>query len=75
MLTARLAHLRARRPRGSTAGRRGGPWASGPSYQASGQASDHAAEAYAHLDQQLETIREACTCPKCSSEHYKDQPA
>jgi hypothetical protein len=27
------------------------------------------------LDQQLETVREARTCPKCGSEHYQDRPA
>jgi hypothetical protein len=76
MLTASLAHLRPRRRRGSTAGRLGaGTWAGNPSYRASGQAAGYAAEASADLDQQLEMIREARTCPKCSSEHYQDRPA
>jgi len=29
--------------------------------------------AFDSLDQQLETIRETRTCPRCSSEHFKDR--
>lgn len=68
-LPASLAHLRPRRSRGA------GPWAGNPTYRTSGQGAGYAAEASANLDQQLEMIREARTCPKCSSEHYQDRPA
>jgi ribosomal protein S27AE len=74
-LTASLAHLRPRRSR-RAAGRFGAsPWAGNPTYRASGQGAGYAADASADLDQQLEMIREARTCPKCSSEHYQDRPA
>lgn len=40
-----------------------------------GQGSDYVRDAYAQLDQELEWIREARTCPKCSGERFKDRPA
>jgi predicted nucleic-acid-binding Zn-ribbon protein len=65
-LEASLARLRAGRPHGYAAGLRGGPL---------GQAiaERQVAEAEAGLDQELETIRQARTCPKCGSERYKDR--
>ena len=38
-----------------------------------GESNDFIADAYANLDQLNETIRETRTCPKCSSEHFKDR--
>jgi predicted nucleic-acid-binding Zn-ribbon protein len=65
-LEASLAHLRARRPHGYTASFRGDPAGQMITEQA-------VAEAEAGLDQELETIRQARTCPKCGSERYKDR--
>jgi predicted nucleic-acid-binding Zn-ribbon protein len=65
-LEASLARLRAGRPHGYGAGLRGGPV---------GQAiaEQQFAAATAGLDQELETIRQVRTCPKCGSERYKDR--
>jgi hypothetical protein len=65
-LEASLAHLRAARPHVYGAGLRGGQ--AGRSL-----AEQQAAEAEAELDQELETIRQVRTCPKCGSERYKDR--
>jgi hypothetical protein len=36
---------------------------------------EQVAEASAGLDQELETIRQLRTCPKCGGDHYKDRRA
>jgi ribosomal protein S27AE len=66
MLEASLARLRAGRPHGYAAGLRGGPV---------GQtiAEQQAVEVQAGLDQELETIRQVRTCPKCGSGRYQDR--
>jgi hypothetical protein len=65
-LEASLARLRARRPHGYAAGLRGG-------LGSQVVAEQQVAEAEAGLDQELETIRQVRTCPKCGSERYKDR--
>ena len=65
-LEASLARLRAGRPPGYGAGLRAGP-------VGQSLAEQQAAEAEAELDQDLETIRQVRTCPKCGSERYKDR--
>jgi len=65
-LEASLAHLRAERPHGYGAGLRGGP-------VGQSLAEQQAAESEAELDQELETIRQVRTCPKCGSERYQDR--
>lgn len=64
-LDAGLARLRAGRPRGYSAGLRGGRIGQGIAEQ-------QVADAQAVLDQELETVRQARTCPKCGSERYRD---
>jgi len=56
-LDAGLAHLRPRRPRPAVRARN----------------TQVLKAAFDSLDQQLETIRETRTCPRCSSEHFKDR--
>ncbi len=70
-LEAGLAHLRARPPRGRSARFLGGPLVG--RYGVQQQAEQLAAEAEAGLEQELETVRQARTCPKCGGERYKDQ--
>jgi predicted nucleic-acid-binding Zn-ribbon protein len=64
-LEASLAHLRAGRARGFAGGLRGD--------LAQTIAEQQVVEAQAGLDQELETIRQVRTCPKCGSERYKDR--
>lgn len=65
-LEASEAHVHTGRPRGF--GGAGGRGPGGPrvDWQA-------LAESSALIDQQVETIRQLRTCPKCGGDHYKDR--
>jgi len=64
-LEASLAHMHASHHTGFGIGGR----------ESAGQqiAWDRASEASASFDQELETLRQLRTCPKCGSDHYKDR--
>lgn len=66
-LEASLARMHASRHTGFAVGARG----------QTGQeiAWERAAEASSGFDQELETVRQLRTCPKCGGDHYKDRRA